>query len=179
MSVTSAVELFETTYGCKAIITRCTNNFGPRQSLEKLIPKIISLASNDKKIPIYGNGKNIRDWIYVDDHCKAIIDIMQKGKFGNSYNISASNELDNITIVNTILKIMRKSKKLVKFTKDRPGHDFRYSLDSSKIRKELKWNTKNNFQEGIKKTVEWYLTNKKSWSNISTAELSKPEWKTR
>jgi dTDP-glucose 4,6-dehydratase len=173
------VKSYITTYGCKAIITRCTNNFGPRQSLEKLIPKIISLASNDKKIPIYGNGKNIRDWIYVDDHCKAIIDIMQKGKFGNSYNISASNELDNITIVNTILKIMKKSKKLIKFTKDRPGHDFRYSLDSSKIRKELKWNTKNNFQEGIKKTVEWYLTNKKSWSNISTTELSKPEWKTR
>lgn len=173
------VKSYITTYGCKAIITRCTNNFGPRQSLEKLIPKIISLASNDKKIPIYGNGKNIRDWIYVDDHCKAIIDIMQKGKFGNLYNISASNELDNITIVNTILKIMKKSKKLIKFTKDRPGHDFRYSLDSSKIRKELKWNTKNNFQEGIKKTVEWYLTNKKSWSNISTAELSKPEWKTR
>jgi dTDP-glucose 4,6-dehydratase len=173
------VKSYVTTFGCKAIITRCTNNFGPRQSLEKLIPKIISLASKNKKIPIYGNGENIRDWIFVEDHCNAIIDILLKGKPGNSYNISASNELDNLTIVNTILNILNKPEKLIKFTKDRPGHDFRYSLDSSKIKKELKWKTKNSFEEGIKKTIEWYLQNPESWVNISTNELSKTEWKTR
>jgi dTDP-glucose 4,6-dehydratase len=173
------VKSYVTTFGCKAIITRCTNNFGPRQSLEKLIPKVISLASKNKKIPIYGNGKNVRDWIFVEDHCNAIIDILLKGKSGQSYNISASNEVDNLTIVNTILKIMKKPKKLIKFTKDRPGHDFRYSLDSSKIKKELKWKIKNNFEDGIKKTIEWYIQNPELIVNISTKELSKVEWKTR
>ncbi|MGY5142927.1 MAG: dTDP-glucose 4,6-dehydratase [Candidatus Nitrosopumilus sp. bin_32a] len=173
------VKSYVTTFGCKAIITRCTNNFGPRQSLEKLIPKIISLANKNKKIPIYGNGKNVRDWIFVEDHCNAIIDILLKGKSGQSYNISASNEVDNLTIVNTILKIMKKPKKLIKFTKDRPGHDFRYSLDSSKIKKELKWKIKNNFEDGIKKTIEWYIQNPELIVNISTKELSKAEWKTR
>ena len=173
------VKSYVTTFGCKAIITRCTNNFGPRQSLEKLIPKIISLANKNKKIPIYGNGKNVRDWIFVEDHCNAILEILLKGKSGESYNISATNELDNLTIVNTILKIMKKPKNLIKFTKDRPGHDFRYSLDSSKIKKELKWKIKNNFEEGIKKTIEWYIQNPELVHNISINELTKAEWKTR
>jgi len=173
------VKSYVTTFGCKAIITRCTNNFGPRQSLEKLIPKIISLANKNKKIPIYGNGKNVRDWIFVEDHCNAIIDILLKGKPGESYNISASNELDNLTIVNTILNIMKKPKNLIKFTKDRPGHDFRYSLDSSKIKKELKWKIKNNFEDGIKKTIEWYVQNPALIDNMSIKELSKIKWKTR
>jgi dTDP-glucose 4,6-dehydratase len=173
------VKSYVATFGCKAIITRCTNNFGPRQSPEKLIPKIILLANKNKKIPIFGNGKNIRDWIFVEDHCNAIIDILLKGKLGESYNISASNELDNLTIVNTILDIMKKPKKLIKFTKDRPGHDFRYSLDSSKIKKELKWKIKNNFEDGIQKTIEWYIENPELIANLSINELTKIKWKTR
>ena len=173
------VKSYVATFGCKAIITRCTNNFGPRQSPEKLIPKIILLANKNKKIPIFGNGKNIRDWIFVEDHCNAIIDILLKGKLGESYNISASNELDNLTIVNTILDIMKKPKKLIKFTKDRPGHDFRYSLDSSKIKKELKWKIKNNFEDGIQKTIEWYIENPELIANLSVNELTKIKWKTR
>ena len=173
------VKSYVATFGCKAIITRCTNNFGPRQSPEKLIPKIILLANKNKKIPIFGNGKNIRDWIFVEDHCNAIIDILLKGKLGESYNISASNELDNLTIVNTILDIMKKPKKLIKFTKDRPGHDFRYSLDSSKIKKELKWKIKNNFEDGIQKTIKWYIENPELIANLSVNELTKIKWKTR
>ena len=173
------VKSYVATFGCKAIITRCTNNFGPRQSPEKLIPKIILLANKNKKIPIFGNGKNIRDWIFVEDHCNAIIDILLKGKLGESYNISASNELDNLTIVNTILDIMKKPKKLIKFTKDRPGHDFRYSLDSSKIKKELKWKIKNNFEDGIQKTIKWYIENPELIANLSINELTKIKWKTR
>ena len=173
------VKSYVITFGCKAIITRCTNNFGPRQSPEKLIPKIILLANKNKKIPIFGNGKNIRDWIFVEDHCNAIIDILLKGKLGESYNISASNELDNLTIVNTILDIMKKPKKLIKFTKDRPGHDFRYSLDSSKIKKELKWKIKNNFEDGIQKTIKWYIENPELIANLSVNELTKIKWKTR
>jgi dTDP-glucose 4,6-dehydratase len=173
------IKSYITTFGCKAIITRCTNNYGPKQDTEKLIPKIISLAEKNKKIPIYGNGKNIRDWIFVEDHCDAIIDVIFKGKSGESYNISASNELDNLKIVNNILKIMDKPKTLIKFTKDRPGHDFRYSLDSSKTKKELKWKIKYNFDEGVKKTILWYRQNAKSRINISTKELSEVKWKTR
>ena len=173
------VNSYITTYNSNVIITRCTNNYGPRQFPEKLIPKTILLADQNKKIPIYGNGKNIRDWIFVEDHCDAIIDVIFKGKSGESYNISASNELDNLKIVNNILKIMDKPKTLIKFTKDRPGHDFRYSLDSSKTKKELKWKIKYNFDEGVKKTILWYRQNAKSRINISTKELSEVKWKTR
>jgi len=167
------------TFGCKVIITRCTNNYGPKQDTEKLIPKIISLAKKNKKIPIYGNGKNVRDWIFVEDHCDGIIDVLLKGKSGESYNISASNEINNLKIVNKILKLMDKPKTLVKFTKDRPGHDFRYSLDSSKIENDLRWKIKYDFDEGIKKTILWYNQNALSHINKSAKELSKVEWKTR
>ena len=173
------INSYVATYGCKAIITRCTNNYGARQSPEKLIPKIILLAYNKKKIPIYGTGKNIRDWIYVDDHCDAIIRIIQKGVFGKSYNISAKNELDNITIVKTILQLMGRSKDLIKFTKDRPGHDFRYSLNSSKIRRELGWKPKHAFRDGIKETISWYIQNKQWWSKMNISNLNKIQWKTR
>ncbi len=173
------INSYVATYGCKAIITRCTNNYGARQSPEKLIPKIILLAYNKKKIPIYGTGKNIRDWIYVDDHCDAIIRIIQKGVCGESYNISAKNELDNVTIVKTILQLMGRSKDLIKFTKDRPGHDFRYSLNSSKIRRELGWKPKHTFRDGIKETISWYIQNKQWWSKMNISNLNKIQWKTR
>src|SRR5579864_3906609 len=135
-----------TTYDCDVIITRCTNNYGPRQDPEKLIPRVILFAQHNKKIPIYGTGKNIRDWIFVSDHCDAIWRVFFKGKTGESYNISGSNELDNLKVVKKILKIMGKSYDLIYFTSDRPGHDFRYSLDSSKISR-LCWKPSYNFED--------------------------------
>jgi len=171
------VNSYFTTYNSNVIITRCTNNYGPRQFSEKLIPKTILLADQNKKIPIYGNGTNIRDWIFVEDHCNAIFNILTDGKSGESYNISASNEIDNITIVKKILSLMNKSEDLIEFVEDRPGHDFRYSMDSQKIKKELNWKTKINFEEGIKKTVEWYLSNREWWKNIANNSLNQTPWK--
>ena len=171
------VNSYVTTYNSNIIITRCTNNYGPRQFPEKLIPKTILLADQNKKIPIYGNGKNIRDWVFVEDHCNAIFDILINGKSGKSYNISASNEINNITIVKKILSLMNKSEELIEFVEDRPGHDFRYSMDSQKIKNEMNWNTKVNFEEGIKKTVDWYLTNREWWENIVKNSLNQTPWK--
>lgn len=164
------------TYGCDVSISRCTNNFGPRQFPEKLIPKTIIRASMDKKIPIYGNGKNIRDWIFVEDHCNALIQILKEGKSGESYNISTSNEIDNITIVEKILSYMGKSKELIHFVEDRPGHDFRYSLNSSKLRS-MGWIEKTSLEEGIMKTVDWYLANKEWWANLDPSILANTPWK--
>jgi dTDP-glucose 4,6-dehydratase len=160
------IKSYIVTYGLDAKITRCTNNYGPRQFPEKLIPKTIILAKNNKKIPVYGNGKNIRDWIYVDDHCDAILDVINNGKNGESYNISAANEIDNLTVIKKILSIMGKSEDLIEFVNDRPGHDFRYSLDSSKIRNEIKWKTKYSFEERLEQTVEWYQNNESWWKNL-------------
>jgi dTDP-glucose 4,6-dehydratase len=171
------VNSYFTTYNSNVIITRCTNNYGPRQFPEKLIPKTILLADQNKKIPIYGNGTNIRDWIFVEDHCNAIFNILTNGKSGESYNISASNEIDNITIVKKILSLMNKSEDLIEFVEDRPGHDFRYSMDSQKTKKELNWQTKVNFEEGIKKTVDWYLSNREWWKNIVKNSLNQTPWK--
>ena len=171
------INSYITTYGCDILVTRCTNNYGPMQFPEKLIPKVIILAAQNKKIPVYGNGKNIRDWIFVSDHCDAIMQILLNGKSGESYNISASNEVDNLTIINEILKIMNKSTDQIEFIEDRPGHDFRYSLDSSKIRKELNWIPKTEFQHGLKNTVNWYLENKEWWAKINEKDFSIPRWK--
>ena len=165
------VNSYVTTFDCECIITRCTNNFGPRQFPEKLIPKTILLAYQNKKIPIYGTGKNIRDWIFVNEHCDAINKIITKGKNGQTYNISSGNELDNITIVKKILKIMEKSSENIEFVNDRPGHDFRYSLDSLKIRKELNWSPKLNFDKNLEETIEWYMENMKGLQNISKKAL--------
>ena len=170
------VNAFVKTYDLDCVITRCTNNYGPRQFYEKLIPKTIFLADKDKKIPIYGKGKNIRDWIFVDDHCEAVYSVLLDGKSGESYNISSNNELDNITIVKKILEIMSKSDDLIEFVDDRPGHDLRYSLDSSKIRHSLKWNEKNTLDEGIEKTVNWFL-NQSNAQNIQKETLSPTPWK--
>jgi len=150
------------TYGIDVVITRCTNNFGPRQFPEKLIPKVIMLADIGKEIPVYGSGKQVRDWIYVSDHCNAVLKVFEKGKTGESYNIAGHNEYDNNTIVHMILKIMEKPTTLIKHVIDRPGHDFRYSLDSSKIEKKLKWKPEHNLDLGLENTIKWYLENK-SW----------------
>lgn len=170
------INSYVTTYGCDVLVTRCTNNYGPMQFPEKLIPKVIMLAAQNKKIPVYGNGKNIRDWVYVSDHCDAIMQVILNGNKGESYNISASNEIDNLSIIKEILKIMDKPNELIEFVEDRPGHDFRYSLDSSKIKKELNWVPKIKFQEGIKNTVKWYLENKEWWMRINEKDLA-PRWK--
>ncbi len=171
------VNSYFTTFDSDVMITRCTNNYGPRQFPEKLIPKTIALAYKNKKIPIYGTGKNIRDWIHVDDHCDAIISTMLNGKKGDSYNISANNELTNLTIVKQILKIMDKSEDLIEFVDDRPGHDFRYSMDSSKISTSLNWKSKQNFNQGLEKTINWYLENSDILENSSSNVLTSTPWK--
>ena len=171
------IKSYITTFGSDVIITRCTNNFGPRQFVEKLIPKTIILANQNKKIPIYGNGKNIREWIYVDDHCEAVSLALFNGKSGESYNISAGNEMDNLTIVRKILDIMNKSEDLIEFVDDRPGHDFRYSMNSKKISSELGWKTKLNFNENLKTTIEWYLENPDILNNSSSIVLDQTPWK--
>jgi len=171
------IQSYITTHRCNVIITRCTNNYGPKQFPEKLIPKTIILALNDKKIPIYGTGKNIRDWIFVEDHCDAIIDVLIKGKSGESYNISAGNEIDNITIIKKILTIVGKPLENIEFVEDRPGHDFRYSMESTKIRNTLEWSQKKKFEEGLKKTIDWYLENKEWWMNLDQKILGATPWK--
>jgi len=171
------INSFSVTYDSDVIITRCTNNYGPRQFAEKLIPKTIILASQDQKIPIYGNGTNIRDWIYVDDHCEAISLALFNGKRGDSYNISANNEVNNLEIVKKILAIMNKSEDLIHFVDDRPGHDFRYSLNSNKISNELGWTTKLDFEKGLEKTIQWYIDNPEIMNNISSTVLNYTPWK--
>jgi len=161
------VKSYYATYGCDVKITRCTNNYGPRQFPEKLIPKVIINAINNKQIPVYGNGKNIRDWLYVIDHCRAIQKVIEKGKSGEIYNIAGRNEINNNIIIKMILKSMNKPFSLMKYVKDRPGHDFRYSLDSTKIEKKLKWKPKYNFENGIKETILWYVNNKSWWKRLS------------
>lgn len=165
------------THDSDVLITRCTNNYGPKQFSEKLIPKTIVLAYHDKKIPIYGKGTNIRDWIHVEDHCAAVLSTLLNGKKGQSYNISSNNEIDNLTIVKKILKIMGKSEDLIQFVEDRPGHDLRYSLDSTKISNDLDWNAKLSFDEGLKKTIDWYLNNHKLIENISSITSNPTPWK--
>lgn len=152
---------YHVTYGTDVLITRCTNNYGPRQHLEKLIPKVIMLAKMNKKIPIYGSGKQIRDWIFVADHCEAVFKAYEKGKSGQSYNIAGHNELDNNTIAKKILKIMKKPIELIDHVQDRPGHDFRYSLDSSKVERQLRWKPQYDFENGLRNTIEWYMKNEK------------------
>ena len=159
------------------VITRCTNNYGPRQFTEKLIPKTIGLSNQNKKIPIYGDGKSIRDWIHVYDHCEAIMLVLQKGRRGESYNISGSNEINNLTLVKKILKILDKSDKKIQFGESRPGEDTRYSLDSTKIHTELGWKPKISFEEGLKETIQWYLSNEDWWKQSSQDVFSSIPWK--
>lgn len=152
------------TYGMNVVTTNCSNNYGPKQHDEKLIPTIIRKAISGENIPIYGDGTNVRDWLYVLDHCKGIDLVLQNGKAGETYNIGGRNERNNVYIANTICEILDKKapktasyKTQITFVKDRPGHDFRYAIDASKIENELGWKAKENFESGILKTVEWYL----------------------
>ncbi len=161
---------FYHTYGFPVLITRCSNNYGPLQFPEKLIPLMIINAMHDKKLPVYGDGKNVRDWIYVLDHNKALLSVFDKGKFGDVYNIGASREEKNIDIVKLVLKTLGKSEDLIEFVKDRPGHDRRYAIDASKISTELGWKPEVNFEEAILETVEWYQKNRKWWERIINKE---------
>ncbi|WP_055436211.1 dTDP-glucose 4,6-dehydratase [Lacinutrix algicola] len=152
------------TYGMNVVTTNCSNNYGPKQHDEKLIPTIIRKAISGENIPIYGDGKNIRDWLYVLDHCKGIELVYKNGRIGETYNIGGRNERDNLHIVNTICEILDKVqpsknsyKKQITFVTDRPGHDFRYAIDANKIERELSWRADENFESGIRKTIDWYL----------------------
>jgi len=165
------------TYGLDVMVTRSSNNYGPYQFPEKLIPKTIIRASLNMPIPVYGTGKNVRDWIFVEDNCEAIFTVAQKGKKGEIYNISANEEKTNLDVIKTVLKIMGKSESLIKFVEDRPGHDFRYSISSKKLR-ELGWAPRYTFEEGIKVTVDWYLRNEWWWKKvINDKVIAETPWK--
>ncbi len=161
---------FHHTYNVPVIITRCSNNYGPYQFPEKLIPLMIINALSNKKLPVYGDGLNIRDWIYVIDHIKAIELVFEKGKIGEIYNIGANCEKKNIDIVKLILKKLNKSEDLIEFVKDRPGHDRRYAIDSSKIKTHLNWKPEYSFEKGIDITIDWYIKNKEWWERIISGE---------
>lgn len=169
---------YHRTYNLNASITRCTNNFGPYQLPEKLIPKTIIRAQRNLPIPIYGSGKNIRDWIYVQDHCEAIAKVLEKGEAGEVYNVSAGNEVPNTEIAKKIVALLNKPEGLITFVEDRPGHDTRYSLDSTKIKKAVGWQPKFSFAESLESTVKWYLENEHWWSPFATDVILHPTpWK--
>ncbi len=154
------------TYGLPVTISRCSNNYGPYHFPEKLIPLMIIKTLAGEKLPVYGEGLNVRDWLYVKDHCKAIDMIVEKGRLGEVYNIGGHNERTNICVVRTILSILGKGEELISFVGDRPGHDMRYAIDPAKISAELGWEPETSFEEGIKATVQWYLDNRSWWENI-------------
>ena len=161
------------THKLPILITRCSNNYGPYQFPEKLIPLMIAKAKDGEKLPVYGDGKNVRDWLYVEDHCSAICEVLHKGKLGDVYNIGGNNEWYNIDIVKLILKKLDKSEDQISYVKDRPGHDRRYAIDSTKIQTELSWEPKYQFEDGIEKTIQWYLDNEDWWRKVMSGEYLK------
>lgn len=164
------VMAYHRTFGTPVTISRCSNNYGPYQFPEKLIPLMIAKALSDEKLPVYGEGLNVRDWLYVDDHCKAIDMILENGRIGEIYNIGGHNEKANIDVVRTILKAVGKDESLITYVKDRPGHDMRYAIDPAKIHNELGWEPETLFNEGIQKTIDWYLNNREWWQKILSGE---------
>ena len=166
------------TFKIPAIITNCSNNYGPRQHPEKLIPKLIYNILNNKSLPIYGKGRNSREWIFVDDHCDALIKIYKKGKLGEFYNIGSNYNIDNLNVVKKLLTVAKKKISLgqkvkIKFVKDRPGHDMRYAINSSKLKNKLKWKPKVNFAKGLEKTFLWYLENQNYYSKLNKKDITK------
>ena len=157
---------YHRTYGLPVTISRCSNNYGPYHFPEKLIPLMISRALADESLPVYGTGENVRDWLYVEDHCSAIDLVMRKGREGEIYNVGGHNERTNLEVVKTILRELGKPESLITYVKDRPGHDRRYAIDPTKIHSELGWLPATPFDEGIKKTIRWYLDNEKWWKDI-------------
>ena len=154
------VTAFGNTYGLPVVITNCSNNYGPRQNKEKLIPKTINNILDGEKIPVYAQGQNIRDWIYVEDHCKAIMEVWYIGGYGEKYNIGGECEVKNIDLVKTIIRLMNASEDLIEFVEDRPGHDLRYAIDNAKIKKTALFQPQYNLETGLKKTIDWYLNDR-------------------
>lgn len=167
------VQAYHRTFGIPVTISRCSNNYGPYHFPEKLIPLMIANALADKELPVYGKGENVRDWLYVEDHCSAIDRIIHDGKVGEVYNVGGHNEKTNLEVVQVILKELGKSEDLIHYVTDRPGHDMRYAIDPSKIKAELGWEPTTCFDEGIKKTIKWYLENEAWWKNILSGDYQK------
>ena len=164
------VRAYNETFGLPVNITRCSNNYGPYHFPEKLIPLMIINALHDKELPVYGDGLNVRDWLHVEDHCQAIDLVLHKGRDGEVYNVGGNNERTNIDIVKTILAQLGKPESLIKYVKDRPGHDRHYAIDATKLREELGWTPKYNFETGIEQTIKWYLENQEWWENIISGD---------
>lgn len=164
------VQSYYRTFRLPVTISRCSNNYGPYHFPEKLIPLMIANALNDKPLPVYGKGENVRDWLYVEDHCRAIDMIIHNGKVGEVYNIGGHNEKTNLEVVKTILSKLNKPESLIKFVTDRPGHDMRYAIDPTKIKNELGWEPITSFDEGLNKTIQWYLNNRSWWENIISGD---------
>ncbi len=158
------------TYGVPVTISRCSNNYGPYHFPEKLIPLMLINALEGKELPVYGEGLNVRDWLYVEDHCKAIDLILHKGRIGEVYNVGGHNERANIDVVKDILNILGKDESLIRYVKDRPGHDMRYAIDPTKIQNELGWHPETSFRDGLRLTINWYLANTEWWQNIINGE---------
>ena len=166
------------TYKIPAIVTNCSNNYGPKQHPEKLVPKLIYNILNNKPLPIYGKGTNSREWIYVDDHCEALLKVFKRGKIGEFYNIGSNKNLNNLDVCRNLINVSKKITKFgrnvkIKFVKDRPGHDIRYALNSNKIKRDLKWKPKISFNKGIKLTFEWYKNNKKYYKSLKRKDIIK------
>ena len=154
------------TFGLPVTISRCSNNYGPYHFPEKLIPLMIANALEEKSLPVYGDGLNVRDWLYVEDHCKAILAILENGRIGEVYNVGGHNERTNLDVVKTVLRLLGKSEDLIIYVRDRPGHDRRYAIDPTKITTELGWFPETSFENGMEKTVQWYLANRPWWEHI-------------
>lgn len=167
------VRAYHETYGMPVNITRCSNNYGPYQFPEKLIPLVIHNCKKGKKLPVYGDGMQIRDWLHVEDHCNAIRTVLNKGRAGEIYNIGGNNEKANIEIVKLIIKVLNSSEDLIEYVNDRPGHDRRYAIDNTKITTELGWHPEYTFEQGIKETIEWYLNNEEWMNNITSGKYEK------
>jgi dTDP-glucose 4,6-dehydratase len=175
------VRAYADTFGLPVVVTNCSNNYGPYQFPEKLIPLAINNIKNNKPVPVYGKGENVRDWLYVEDHASAMDLVFHNGRHGDTYNIGGSNEWRNIDLILKLCRICDaklgrepgESEKLITYVKDRAGHDLRYAIDSSKLQRELGWKTSLNFEEGLEKTVEWYLENSAWLENVTSGEYQK------
>ncbi len=174
------VRAYRKTYGLSTLITRCTNNFGPFQFPEKFIPKTVILAIQNRRVPVYGSGRQVRDWIHVQDHCEALDRVLEKGRSGEVYNIGGGNQVENEHVVKQVLKLLAKPEKLIEHVEDRPGHDVRYWLDASKARDELGWTPKRGFEDGLRETVAWYVKNEAWWRPLLNERvLSSAPWKSK
>ena len=164
------VQAYHHTYGLPTLITRCSNNYGPYQLPEKLIPLFVTNLLADKQVPVYGDGMNVRDWIHVTDHCRAVLTVLEKGRPGEIYNIGGNSERANIEITRLLIELLGKDESMMEFVPDRPGHDRRYAIDASKIKNELGWEPQTDFTQGLQETIQWYIDNESWWQAIKSGE---------